>query len=248
MLNGTGVGVNSEAPVAIANNGNVVTSGEDFGYGVDVGRVHVFHLVGDQWQQLGNTMLGESVNDHFGQSLALSSDGSTVAVGGIYFANVFQLKDNTWQQLGQSIEYDLNGDSVAISSNGKILAGSWGSGSARVFRLSDENMWEQMGSNLDVATVDALYSTVELSNDGLTVAVGVPEPIAAARDVAGKDSGQVRVFRFVDNDWEQIGQALEGEMENDKFGRSVALSADGTIVAGGANGYVRIFSLLEPNP
>ena len=51
---------------------------------------------------------------------------------------------------------------------------------------------------------------------------------------------------------EQVGQSLNGDASKDFFGRSVALSADGSIVAAGASGnddngddsgHVRVFSL-----
>ena len=66
----------------------------------------------------------------------------------------------------------------------------------------------------------------------------------------------LRVHRFTHpmNDtkrWNQVGQDLDGKEEDDRFGISVALFSDGTIVAAGAHrnngtgpesGHVRVFA------
>ena len=54
-----------------------------------------------------------------------------------------------------------------------------------------------------------------------------------------------------DAEWEQMGIPIDGEAKNDKSGRSVSLSADGTVVAigaerntggGGHSGHARVFA------
>jgi WD40 repeat protein len=202
---------------------------------------------------VGNTVVVPNVT-----SLALSSDGFTLAVGDYDYGsvNVFRLDGNTWNQLGQSIValelFDGFGLSVSLSADGKIVAGgAYGysdyTGNARVFALNDQNQWEQMGSTLLGDSGDDYFGvSVALSRDGLTLAVGANVYDGAA----GADTGLVRVFQFVNNDWQQVGQDLEGMAEYDHFGSSVAISADGSTVAGGAIpdrgptvGYVQSFSI-----
>ena len=71
-------------------------------------------------------------------------------------------------------------------------------------------------------------------------------------DINGSTSGHVRLFEYDSdtNEWSQLGQDLIGNAAGDKFGKSVALTADGTIVASGAPrndgngtsaGHVRVF-------
>ena len=45
------------------------------------GYVRIYHWSGSAWQQQGSTLTGFSPNNHFGNSVSLSGDGSVVAVG-----------------------------------------------------------------------------------------------------------------------------------------------------------------------
>ena len=46
-----------------------------------------------------------------------------------------------------------------------------------------------------------------------------------------KGPGYVRIYDFDGSEWQQIGQDLEGDSDNCRFGRKIAMSNDGTIVA-----------------
>ncbi|MFT5725739.1 MAG: hypothetical protein ACI9JN_002866, partial [Bacteroidia bacterium] len=59
----------------------------------------------------------------------------------------------------------------------------------------------QVGSDIDgKATGDQYGSSVSLSNDGGTVAIGAPW-----NDDNGTDAGHVRVYKNVNGAWTQIG-------------------------------------------
>jgi len=104
----------------------------------------------------------------------------------------------------------------------------------------------QLGSDIDgEAVVDLSGAAVSLSSDGSIVAIG-----AEQNDGNGPRSGHVRVYAFNSVDWDQMGQDIDGEATNDLSGVSVSLSADGNIVAIGAenndgngteSGHVRIY-------
>jgi hypothetical protein len=73
---------------------------------------------------------------------------------------------------------------------------------------------------------------------------------ADANDGNGNDSGHVRVYNTDGTTWTQVGADIDGEAADDRSGRSVSLSADGTVVAIGAtnnsgngsnSGHVRVF-------
>jgi len=61
--------------------------------------------------------------------------------------------------------------------------------------------------------------------------------------------GYVRVYKYFaeTNEWNQIGEDLDSESEDDSFGHSISLSADGSVLAsgsysgGGGRGQVLIF-------
>ena len=100
------------------------------------GYVKVYLRAG-YWKQLSQIIRGERAGDQFGNSVALSADGKTLAVGAHYNAGngwaaghvrVFILDENgsSWNQLGQDIDGeaagDLSGISVSISSDGRTVA------------------------------------------------------------------------------------------------------------------------------
>ena len=97
-------------------------------------------------------------------------------------------------------------------------------------------------------------SALAMSASGHILAAGAPGN--AATDYAG----EVHVFRYNTGtrQWEALGQVLEGAAREDRFGWSVALSADGTVLAAGdlqrgdifdnggtPAGYVQVFALTE---
>lgn len=90
----------------------------------------------------------------------------------------------------------------------------------------------QLGNPIDgEAEYDESGSCVSLSADGNIVAIGAGE-----NDGNGTSAGQVRVFKYSGGVWSQLGADIDGEATADYSGRSVSLSADGSIVAIGAGG------------
>lgn len=72
-------------------------------------------------------------------------------------------------------------------------------------------------------------SSVSLSSDGTTLAIGAP-----FNDGNGTNSGSVRVYKNVSGTWTQIGLDIDGEAANDQSGCSVSLSGNGSVLAIGA--------------
>ncbi len=147
------------------------------------------------WEQVGVDIDGEAAGNQAGYSVALSDDGTTLAVG-------------EWRNTGP------------LGAN---------QGQVRVYEFSG-GVWVQKGSDINgEAAGDNFGIAVDLSEDGLTLAVGAP-----SNDGAGSLAGHVRVFTYASDTWSQLGADLDGESGNDQFGSSVALSANGRTVAIGA--------------
>ena len=175
-------------------------------------RVFEYNQATSTWIQLGTDIDGEAAGDFFGGSVALSSDGSRLAVGGNLndgtgtdagHVRVFDWSGSVWTQLGADIDgeaaVDISGYSVALSSDGTRLAvgarlndgGGTDSGHARVFDLVG-GAWTQIGGDLDgVAAGDYFGNSVALSSDGTRLAVG-----SELNDSPGSNAGQVRVFDY----------------------------------------------------
>ena len=233
-------------------------------------RIYRYNSLTDAWVQLGLNINGESSSGKFGHSLALSSDGQTVAIGaygnspgtvGVYR---FNTSLERWDQLGAKIEgeasWDYAGQAVAMSSDGEIVAvGAVGndgngdrSGHVRVYRYSStDEAWSQVGSDIDgEASLDESGVSVSLSSDGQTVAIG-----AKGNDGSGSNSGHARIYQFdsADSDWAQLGDDIDGEASGD-FSGTVALASDGRSIAVGAErngfeaGHVRIYDFVDSVP
>lgn len=108
--------------------------------------------------------------------------------------------------------------------------------------------WIQRGPNIDgEAAEDRSGWAVAMSGDASTVASA-----AYLNDGEnGVDSGHVRVYRWEGGDWRQLGGDIDGAAAGDRFGRSVALSDDGSTVVIGSrlhginSGQVRVFKYDE---
>ncbi len=207
------------------------------------------------WGQRGGDIDGQAPGDESGYSVALSDDGSILAVGewkntGPLGANqgqvrVYQFLAGAWVQQGAGISGEAAGDNfgiaVDLSEDGLTLAvgassnGDAGSfaGHVRVFTFAS-NSWSQLGVDLDgQSSNDQFGSSVALSADGRTVAIGAPTDTNTAGDL---QSGQVSVYSY-STSWIQVGSRgdIEGE-SGDLLGHinAVDISDDGTVVAVGA--------------
>lgn len=143
--------------------------------------------------------------------------------------------------MGNSVSMNAKGDRVAIGLPNSLNF----SGSARVYQWSGTR-WEQMAQTLEGAQTGAFFGiSVSLSRSGDRLAVG-------AFGHEGQ-SGQVRVYEWAEDRWQQIGQALNGGPGPEWSGSSLSLSGDGSRVAIGAprsssngelSGLVRIYDLV----
>jgi 6-phosphogluconolactonase (cycloisomerase 2 family) len=187
-----------------------------------------------------------------------------ILIGQDTYLRVFSLvsndeaSDDTWNQIGQDIIGEANGDefgySVSISEDGETIAvGTFNSASyIRIYLLEDDGTsWGQIGEDIvGEADYDYFGYSVSLSADGSTLAIGAPN-----NDDNGDDSGQVMVYRInsEESSWERLVQkSILGDNAGDRFGTSVNLSPDGNTLAIGSPGYweeedrpgyVRVFSL-----
>jgi len=273
-IDGESAADRSGIAVSISADGLIVAIGgyENSGNGFYAGHVRVFKFSLGTWVQLGVDIDGEVAYDFSGESVSLSADGLTVAIGadgndGNGFdaghVRVYKFISGTWVQQGADIDGESAGDesgfSVSLSNDGLIVAiGAFGnvgngstSGQVRVYKLIS-GVWIQQGIDLDGEAAGPIVDEsicVSLSADGLTVAIG-----ASANDGNGVDAGHVRVYQFISGVWTQQGVDIDGESAGDQSGNSVSLSDDGLMVAIGAlgnnengfyAGHVRVYRFIS---
>ena len=235
------VGASSEDPNGISN----------------AGSVYVFQNTNGTWTEIQKLTASDKERfDNFGFSVSISSDGSTIAVGayeedpdGISGAGsvyVFQNTNGTWAEVQKLTASDKEasdqfGSRVSISEDGSTLAvgafkedpnGISGAGSVYVFQNTNGTWTEvQKLTASDKEAVDEFGSSVSISEDGSTLAVGASEEGPNGISYAGS----VYVFQNTNGTWTEIQKLTASDKEtSDKFGYSVSISEDGSTLAVGA--------------
>jgi hypothetical protein len=276
-IDGEAAGDRSGSSVSMNSAGDIVAIGAIFNGvdGIKSGHVRVWKYIENPngtgpklWKQLGPDINGEAANDESGSSVSMNSEGTIVAIGAELnddngdrsgHVRVYQYNDenNTWKQL----EPDINGEAeldfggvVSMNSAGDIVAigaslndsgDKNGSGHVRVWKY-DGSSWQRLGQDLDGdAGNDQSGWSVSMNSAGDIVTIG-----ARQNDGNGNNSGHVRVWKLIDNNWERLGQDIDSESVDDQSGQSVSMNSEGTIVAIGANnndvngldsGHTRVF-------
>ena len=206
----------ADAPVALSGNGKVVAIGAptaDHG-GLFSGRVRVYQFDGLDWQPLGNSIDG-TTGDESGVSVALSDDGTMLAVGAqrdnLHLhapgrARVYQYNGATWKQLGNDITGTTAADwasYVSLSSDGHtLLVGApdrLGPGRASVYKF-DGTFWNLRGDAIPSGADNHSFgATGALSADGNTVVIGDPIFGSLVGATDGRiEEGQARIYRWRD--------------------------------------------------
>ncbi len=233
------------------------------------GTTRVYERSGSTWTQVGADITGEATGDRAGSSVDINAAGTRIAIGAVFnggggassgHVRVYDLIGSTWTQIGADIDglsaNDQFGSTVALSGSGSRLIvgaarGGAGGGYARVYDLV-AGAWAQVGANLTGGTESFGYA-VDVSTDGTTVAVSDP-----GRSLGNPQAGSVWVYRLSGSTWTLLGNRLIGTTDQDAFGFSLSLSANGSRIVvsapsnteggidGGGNGagQVRIFDLV----
>lgn len=189
-----------------------------------------------------STLSGESdPAAGFGQSIAISDDGTTAIVGAIAPPNwgfVFERVDGTWDQQA-TLDIDLGGTpfgvSVGLSGDGEIATvggfNGRGRGRALAFRRAGGTWDQAVVLDPRVAARDELADfgrSIDVSRDGDTILVG------GIHNRGGGEGGTGTVFVFRENENGQWYRNTRLNAPGDGFGGSVSLSDDGSTALVGA--------------
>ena len=211
--------------VAISANGDTIA----IGGGLSNEDVHVYQRVSDSWShQILLNAANTNIGDDFGISLAMSADGKTLVIGA---------PDES--SSATTINGDPNNDD------------SYGSGAAYIFK-EVTGTWSQQtyikASNADSS--DAFGSTVSISADGKTVAVGALREDSSSTGINGADptnndtihSGAVYVYVENIGVWSQQAYIKASNTNpSDYLGQSLALNSNGDRLVAGVTGAVYVF-------
>lgn len=160
------------------------------------------------------------VDDEFGGAVALSADGNTLAVGA-------RLEDSSTPGVNPPTQNDLSVQSGAVY----------------VFRRAGASWTQEAYVKTSTArSGDSFGSSVSLSADGNTLAIGAPGESSGATRVDGNQldfsataSGAVFIFQRAGTTWQQAAYVKASNTGSaDNFGSAVSLSGDGNTLAVGA--------------
>jgi hypothetical protein len=179
------------------------------------GAVYVFTRDGTgTWSQQAYVKASNpGADDNFGDALSLAGDGNTLAVG--------------------ALSEDGSKDNIVSA------------GATYVFTRDTGTTWSQQAyiqsSNAEAG--DQFGAAVALSADGDSLAVGANHERSAAQGVGGDQadnsanaSGAAYLFTLIGGGWQQLAYIKASNTDDsDNFGVTVALSADGSTLAVGAN-------------
>ena len=246
---GGSTSLNQGWSVALSADGNTAIVGAPFD-SVFTGAVWIYTRTDTTWTQQGPKLVDTEAivsPENQGWSVALSADGNTAVVGIFAYdtigaACIYVRSAGVWTTQGHlligagAIGHPSQGVSVAISADGNtvIVGGNRDNGNvgaAWIYTRSGSN-WTQQGNKL-VGTGSAGGSyqgtSVALSADGNMALVGGP--------CDSGNIGAVWIYKRSGNVWTQQGTKLvgTGAAGNSGQGRSVALSADGSIAIVGGN-------------
>lgn len=203
------------------------STGETDNTATSSGAVYVFSNQDGLWSQEAYIKPSNAdVGDHFGNSLALSADGNTLAVGA---------------PQEDSIAVGISADGSAGSNNR-----AEDSGAAYLFTRSD-GQWTQAAyikaSNAEAG--DEFGDAIALSANGEILAIGAIRESSSATGISYDHSGELdnsiersgAVYLFIqaDSQWTQQAYIKASNTDGrDYFGSPLALSADGNTLAVGA--------------
>jgi uncharacterized protein YjbI with pentapeptide repeats len=227
------------AIAAFVNDGNGIDSGQVRVYKYNSGKVSADGLGPAGWDKLGGDIDGEATNDQSGYAIGLSADGTIVAIGA--YGN-----DGAGDSAGHVRVYKYTPTkTLAVTVQTDLSFGPIG--------------WNRLGADIDGEFASDRSGTgIGISADGTIVAIGA--------HFQASNTGHVRVYKYTPSKtvavtlqtdlsfgpigWNRLGADIDGEGAGDFAGACISLSADGTVVAIGANendgfasdaGHVRVY-------
>jgi hypothetical protein len=189
------------------------------------GAVYVFARNAASWSQQAYVKASNTDSpDFFGNAVALSGDGNTLAVGAPFEGSA------------------LTGVTAGTVSEAMTGNGAPFSGAVYVF-ARNAGSWSQQAyvKASNTGGSDMFGSSVSLSGDGNTLAAGAPGEASSSTgidstpDEAAAGAGAAYVYTRSAGTWTQQAYVKASNTEaSDDFGTSVALSKDGNALAVGA--------------
>lgn len=227
--------------VAMNGVGDIIAVGQP-GSGSQTGETSVFQWDGSEWVQIGQTIVGEEVDDLSGYHVDIDDAGTTLAIAEPQFetangndgrVRTYVFETDTWMLLGEipsasqyvttlvieeeSVQMDLSSDGqhlVLGSPHYSTAPGNPSDGKVETFTLVD-GAWELDGEITGYSTL--LGAAVAINEDGTIVSV--------------TDDWRLRVFQKTGDEWVNMGSWLEPLDPSHLNETDMAMDASGYVFA-----------------
>lgn len=254
--------------VSINMDGTIIIIGAS-GYDGNKGIARVYHWNGTTWDRRGDdTEMVGLVDDRQGAKVDINNDGTVVVIGAYGhdtntgITRVYNWNGTSWNRRGDDTQMvgdntnETHGGSVSISDDGNVVAAGCyayqsSTGIVKAYFWNGTS-WIRRGDDTQMVGIlgDSQGESIAMNNNGTIIAVGGPGH--------SNLKGIVRVYQWNGSLWNQIGldEQLEGTIDGDGQGTSVAIKNNGTILFVGVQNYdggkgaVRVYDLTnyEPEP
>ncbi len=248
--------------VRLTPEGNRIAVSTDFSSNTGYAKVYDYSGTTGKWIQVGKTMMAESTGDAFGRSLAITEDGTMIAIGAPYNQNqngkayMYQFTGSNWNLMTaitgtgkQFLGYD-----IALSKDGSVLA----IGNAFFFYVQNVRIYTNTGNGFKLSGMvtgsqngSGFGGDIALNKDGSRMAVGAFTYVVGGSQASARGQGEVIVYENQSGNWNQIGQAITGNAPGANLS-TVAMNNDGSMIAVGAYynfsvdmGYTQIYRYYE---
>lgn len=213
------------------------------------GRVRVYKINDGAFTQFSEDIVGNANNNYFGRDVALSKDGTFLAVGALSgYVRLFQVTNESLVKIGNDIvgEYGF-GHTISLSADGTVLAVANPSsppGFVRLYKVNKNNgAVTQIGGDIEhdgegAAIVSKGGEWLSLSANGNMLAVG---------HATSTGNGLLTLYKINSVGWVKMGGNILGGT-NENFGQSgMSFSEDGSIIAVGAplQSFVRVYEIIN---
>ncbi len=219
--------------VSISADGTIAAIGA-YGENSTAGAAYLYQNVSGTWTQIARVASGVA-SSHFSNSIAISPDGTTLAVGAanensnIGAAYIYQSVSGTWTQMARVTSGVGSGyfaGSIYLNLDGTIAVIGTDNENAAYIYQNVSGTWTQIARVTSSVTGNGFGQSVSLSSDGTIALIGAPSE--------NTNTGAAYLFQNVSGTWTQIAEVTGSTATGSYFGYSVSISSDGTTLAVGA--------------
>lgn len=239
-LVGTGQSVNANGAfgyaVVVSMDGNTIVASSVYD-DTSTGAIWVFTRSGVTWTQSGSKIAGDTASLSLGNTLSMSGDTNTLAIGTRYNVDggliyMYEKIGGQYQLITTIAPADVIGGNpagynVAMSASGTRLISYLASddsntGALWIFHRKSNSQWQQINKIVSPSTQARFGYAADISADGSTICI------------SSQTGYWLNYYSYISGYWKLIRSIQNGNL----FGYKLRLSADGRTMAVTGSSYI----------